>query len=141
MPLCRVFRLCQMAFALIFTLARILAGPPLTYYTVINKDSHPLVKVRGPHRDRRTYIQLYTQDMYYDLSPVSAPLQKAYRLASFTPQVGAVGILVVSLLWFHKIVSMVTRTKKPKADGPSGDAPQVERRATRSSSKRSEKEA
>jgi hypothetical protein len=52
-----------------------------------------------------------------------------------------VGILVVSLLWFHKIVSMVTRTKKPKADGPAGDAPQVERRATRSSSKRSEKEA
>lgn len=63
------------------------------------------------------------------------------RLACSNAQVGAVGILVVSLLWFHKIVSMVTRTKKPKADGPAGDAPQVERRATRSSSKRSEKEA
>jgi hypothetical protein len=45
-----------MAFALIFTLARILAGPPLTYYTVINKDSHPLVKVTGAHGETDYYM-------------------------------------------------------------------------------------
>jgi hypothetical protein len=48
------------------------AGLVLTYYTVINPDSHIIVKG------------------------------------------GAVGILVVSLLWFNKIVGMVTRALKKK---------------------------
>jgi uncharacterized protein (DUF983 family) len=87
-----------MAFALIFTVARIVFGPFLTYYTVVNPDSHVLVKV------------------------------------------GAVGILIVSLLWFHKIVSMVTRSKKDKKGGDAAQ-PTVERRTTRSSSRKSEKES
>jgi hypothetical protein len=62
----------QILFALIFTAARMVAGLVLTYYTVINPDSHIIVKG------------------------------------------GAVGILVVSLLWFNKIVGMVTRALKKK---------------------------
>jgi hypothetical protein len=54
----------QLVFALIFTVARIIVGPFLTYYTVVSPTSHPVVKA------------------------------------------GAVGILGVSLLWFHKIVGL-----------------------------------
>lgn len=61
-------------FALIFTIARILLGPVLTYYTVINKNSHVIVKL------------------------------------------GAFGILVVSLLWFKKIVQMLSKVLFPEKD-------------------------
>lgn len=56
-----------------FFVARIILGPPLVYYTIINPDSHVLVKA------------------------------------------GALGILLVSLLWFKKIVRMAMGggSKKP----------------------------
>ena len=64
----------QALFALIFTIARMIAGPPLTYYTVINPQSHIIVKA------------------------------------------GAVGILLVSLLWFSKIVDMLSKVLRKKKD-------------------------
>lgn len=76
-------------------MARILLGPPLTYYTVVNKDSHVLVKA------------------------------------------GALGILVVSLLWFHKIISMVTRAKQGGKKEPAA----AEKKPARPSARKSEKAA
>jgi hypothetical protein len=54
-------------FAIIFTLARIIAGPVLTYYAMICPQTHWVIKV------------------------------------------GACGILLVSLLWFSKIVAMLSK--------------------------------
>ncbi len=65
-------------FALIFTLARILAGPVLTYQTMLCPESHWIVKA------------------------------------------GALGILVVSLLWFSKIMAMLGKvfsSGKKKSEG------------------------
>ena len=56
-----------------FLIARIVFGPFLVYYTVINPKSHLLVKF------------------------------------------GAIGILVVSLLWFKKIINMAMGGSKKKS--------------------------
>lgn len=70
-------------FALIFTLARILAGPVLTYKTILCPESHVIVKA------------------------------------------GALGILVVSLLWFSKIMAMLSKVLggggKKEGGGGGGD--------------------
>jgi len=68
------FYLWQYVFALVFLVARIIFGPFLVYYTVINPNSHVLVKL------------------------------------------GAVGILVVSLLWFKKIILMATGGGRKKRE-------------------------